>query len=415
MKKSIIISAISFLVLFTSSNLFSQSGHFVSGYIINNSSDTIKGYIKDLERVEMSEVIVFSDSADGSNSKNFKPSDISTFSIKNRLYKSFEVVLPNRNDSTRFFRFLLLEVKGSASLYSLHVKNDKSVVYFYVQKGSNSIVYLPYGIKNVKIEEKTNFNNNVYFREKVDTRYIGMCRILFSDCQNSPINYNQMKYSLKDISNAIKLYNNDCGNSSEKTEQYTDESKRNIRFGAKVSYLSLSFEPIFTSSIDGNLFTNSFGLGVAGFLETDLTRRIFTSVQLGFSKFSAQESWIYHISGQKEDVSLSFYNVDASLSFAYRIGNSDLQPFIQSGVVAKYMFGQNNKIDRAGGSESFIMKNGIYELGLAFGCNIGGGIILKKVKFSPQISCFYQPSMYLGGPYVLATQHVFGISVGGCF
>lgn len=138
-------------LLMASSTVFCQDV-FKKGYIVNNASDTVFGYIKDDLEERWEQAIVFRD--DGGASKVLSVSDIKAFGFnQGPIFRLIQYVHPLETpDKQSHFAKLLM-----AGTYFLFSFREKDKLYFVVQSRDTS--YLLYNDQTTQLGEVTEHGN----------------------------------------------------------------------------------------------------------------------------------------------------------------------------------------------------------------------------------------------------------------
>lgn len=115
-----------------------QNSGFLSGYIITNSSDTVKGYVKYINQVPYRVLpdIKFKET-EGSKDKKYTPNDLIGYKAGDKIFHS--LVLPSGNSEKQFME---LVINGYIKLYEASVTSFGAPSPTVPGSGTNSYEYL---------------------------------------------------------------------------------------------------------------------------------------------------------------------------------------------------------------------------------------------------------------------------------
>lgn len=352
--------------------------NFVSGYIINQTGDTIRGKIDDKEWSENPTKILFM--ANGSPAKVYNIiTDLRGFGIENKstylkknvslditphdfnslLSTSERIVI---SDTTIVLKQL---IKGKISLYAFKDANGKD--HFFVEKLNEPIQELIKHdffdeIKGVRVMVKQNIYND---------QLSDLCQ----DCSmfnQKKFNYNYSEASLKPV---ILEYNAFFGDKQAKETTNKEKLASNFYFQVSVgqySYLS-EYATYGSSSFSksGNLIT-SFGVGwllelpsnrrkVA--VKLDLMYNIFNEVQQNSFVFSDKKNNYLGISVAPQysfykdnDLKKDFYILAGGV-FETPLNNTEYVSFIRNYAMFGYKVGVGFRIKKINMDLSFVKTN----------------------------------------------------------
>ncbi len=177
--------------------------NFLAGFVINNSGDTLKGFI-DYRNWAINPKVVDFKSPGTSYPTTFLPADIKEFSVKDEIYVSGIVeventsIEDNRLDYDSRLKitvdtiFLQTLIRGKIGLY--YYMNNKGRVNFYANKDGRFelLVYKKYLIRQG--------TTSLIFTRK---DYIGQLNLYFNDCQTIQTKIEKTLYAKSDL---IKLF-----------------------------------------------------------------------------------------------------------------------------------------------------------------------------------------------------------------
>ena len=170
---------------------YSQSD-FRKGFIINNKGEKINGFINYKENASVYEYCEFKKTLDSETVK-YSAKLINEYGFVNyKKYISKEIIIDNIESK----KFLEIIVNGKATLL-------KYISTFYIEKEN-----LFKKLDNKLIEFKENFKTY----RRPSNRYIGVLKLLLSDCNNIKITIEKIKYNEIDLTKLISKYNN-CSDS----------------------------------------------------------------------------------------------------------------------------------------------------------------------------------------------------------
>jgi hypothetical protein len=186
--KKILLTFLTFLCFET---ILSQSD-FRTGFIINKTNDTLRGYIDYSIASSKYQKISFKSSLT-SKEKNYSPKDILGYGYHDNELFTSKYIEDKKYNETYFIENLIL---GRLSLYKLFDE-------YFVSKGDNFA-----RLDNDKViltKEGVNY-------ESKNKRYINVLKYLIADCNLFRDNMLEINYSQIKLVNLLKIYNK-CANS----------------------------------------------------------------------------------------------------------------------------------------------------------------------------------------------------------
>ncbi|MES2517892.1 MAG: hypothetical protein V4585_07275 [Bacteroidota bacterium] len=367
MKKTLILTLINTLV---HTSIIAQK-NFVSGYIINQTGDTMRGKIDDKQWSKNPTKILFM--ANGSQAKMYNIiAELRSFGIENKsiylkkttslditpydynslLLTSERIVI---SDTTIVLKQL---IKGKISLYAFKDANGKD--HFFIEKLNEPIEEL---IKHDFFDEikgtKVIVKQNIYNDQLAD---------LCQDCSllnQKKFNYNYSEASLKPV---ILEYNAFFGDKQAKETTMKEILGSNLYFQIGVGQYSYLSEyapygsPSFSNS--GNIVTS---LGVGWLLELPSNRR----------KVAVKLDLMYHIFNEVQQSSFVFSNKKNN--------------YLGISIAPQYSFYKNKDSEK----DFYVLAGGVFETPLnnteyvnlirnyaMYGYKVGVGFKIKKINMN---------------------------------
>lgn len=180
--------------------------NYLKGYVINNSGDTIHGFIDFQGWDKNPKRIAFKNTLN-SRKVSYTPHNIRFFAVDGEKYQSAAVakeISPSKLSSLNYVAefklqrdtvFLLTLIKGTKSLYYLKDINGKSNLYI-LEDGKITLLKSKKYLKNIDGENTVMFNN----------RYIGQLMIYLGDCPSLQKTIQQTDYGKKSLMMLFKKY-----------------------------------------------------------------------------------------------------------------------------------------------------------------------------------------------------------------
>lgn len=183
------------VIIITQSQLIAQY-NLISGHIITNSQDTIKGYLRNDIDAKLRKSIEFHHDLSEEDYMIYTPSQISGFSFSNgRNFKAIQL----KNDTVSEFGKRI--VTGKINMYLVRKKGSDKNKIFLLRSDTSLSVTLTHPIKKtIKKKGKT-------YSYK-DRKYLGLLSYI-TDSHKTKKTLNSVKYREKDISKYIMYYNSE--------------------------------------------------------------------------------------------------------------------------------------------------------------------------------------------------------------
>ena len=225
--------------------LYSQTD-FRQASIINNSSDTLNGYIYYSSLSKLEKSIYFKTSKTDDDVQEFLPKDIKRFTFKkdNEIFVSI-----SKNDSTSIFANLI--VQGDINLY-------RTSKYYYLENKE-------YGINNLFV---LSISGEIS-KEKQIQRNHGKLSLYVKDCEDVSSKINESSFSLSKLTKIITNYNR-CKSPSE-TQEHSKiiNNKKTYTIGLSaytaINYTSIKvnhYQVFDYKQVKSSSITPSFGLEI---------------------------------------------------------------------------------------------------------------------------------------------------------
>jgi hypothetical protein len=389
------------LVLFAVWILFSYLSYsqenFLPGFVINNSGDTLKGFI-DYRNWAINPKVVDFKSPATSHPTTFIPTDIKEFSVKDEIYVSGIVEVENTSIEENRLEydsklkitvdtiFLQTLLRGKKGLY--YYMNNNGRVNFYVNKDGRFelLVYKKYLIRQ---------GTTSYVFTKKD--YIGQLNEYLKDCLTIRTKIENTSYAQKDL---IKLFQDYYKCSSSETGFQRKAERVHLEIGALsgVSLTKLKFnsgDPEFDYLENTNykLSTNFSGSLFFDIIMPRNQGKLSLNNELLFS--------VYKTTGQYEftDYNNTYKKMTTEFGYSYlKINNllryrflfSNLSLFINSGISTGIRLSETKYVKKeftttySGTSVSEgspLVQTKYYEQGFL----VGAGIKSKKLSFEVRL------------------------------
>ena len=325
------------IILFFPLFCISQNS-FVPGFVVLNSSDTLRGLINDREwninptkfqfkKSEQDTVMLFTPSTARSftmiNGERYFAFSDSIESSPLRITGLSEIKTPERIKDTAFVRALIL---GKVSLYYLRDRNSRE--HFLIQKNGGTITELYY--KKYKYTD-----NNAVLAREIST-YKSQLIQLLSDCESvaGTMANRSLQYDAKDLSAIIEDYIKCSG-----AKEYYAETKEKWQFkttieaGVNISKLSIKDDP--ASDVNGLKSGYKFGYVVGVGLDAILPRnhgRWSLYGQAMVRNFQTS----FSINAVNFHINYDLIYLKLATTVHYHFVNGKMNPFLELGITNAY-------------------------------------------------------------------------------
>ena len=391
-----------FVLILISSTVFSQK-KFINGFIINQSGDTIHGFINYLNWSKNPDIINFRYTIDG-EIKKFTPLDIKAFGVLNEIYKSAIVKVDNSSiktiSETPVFEFrtdtifLQTLIQDTKSLFLYKDKNDQENFYIF---SNNSFELLEF--KNYI--KKDAMGHMFLIANK---RYVGQLKYYLNDCPEIDTKLKNIEYTQQKIQALFIHYY------SQKKEKIifkrtNEKLKTEIGIIAGANMIDLKFvtsSPAF-DPLPKAKFANTISPTAGLFINIVIPRnegRWSIYNELVYSKYKT--SAVYNNYYTDNNYQIHHYKVDFSygklngmLRYKYPLGK--LNAFVNAGFSFGFIVDEMNSdsINRQyDGSNTWEVENIItdvsinnpfeskkYELGALFGIGLNYKRFFTELRF----------------------------------
>ena len=187
------ISLLLFVIIITQSQLVAQY-NLISGHIITNGQDTVKGYLRNDTDAKLSKSIEFHNDMSEEEYTIYTPSQISGFGFcSGRSFKS----LQQENDTASKFGKII--VTGKINMYLVRKNgSDNKKIFLFRSDTSLSVTLKDPVNKIIKKKGKT--------YSLKDRKYINLLSYI-TDSHKMEKSLNSVKYQKKDIAKYVMIYN----------------------------------------------------------------------------------------------------------------------------------------------------------------------------------------------------------------
>jgi Outer membrane protein beta-barrel domain len=346
--------------------------NYQPAYIVNNSGDTIKGFIDYREWYVNPKQIKFKATKNGVV-KDFSSLDIRAFKVVNELYVSKIVDVEFDSTANAYLWipydgnaihrdssvFLLSLVQGKSSLFLLTQPSRRAS--YYLQKDASKPILLvdratltPTFLDTIKDKSFNRYDWNWNFTandlEKSKSGVFGIqITYLLADFPPKLSEINSLAYKSKPLSKVINAYNAHFKGSENSIIDDANFNKFKVKFGVNAAYMASYLNVSVSGSFYNDLFImNGSGYGIG------LTSQYILPRTLG--KWAIFNDFVYNsykASGQDES---DINNLTIS---KYTFNLSNFRIYTQ----ARYRLMQSNKLDvfiNAGIFHSFLLKTDNY-------------------------------------------------------
>jgi hypothetical protein len=346
--------------------------NYQPAFVVNNSGDTLRGFIDYREWFVNPKEIRFKSSENGSI-RDFKPNDIRTFKVVNDLYVSKTVDI-EFDSTTNAFRwipyeansifkdssvFLLSLVQGRGSLFMLihpsrrtsyYLQKDAIKPILLVNRNTLTSTYLD-TIKDKSFNRYDwNWNFTSTDLEQAKSGVFGIqIKYLLSDFPPQLSEINKLSYKAKSLSRLINAYNQQFD--GEKSSITNDEgfNRVKVKVGINAAYMSSSMN----ISVSGSFYNDLFVMKGSGYGFGVTSQYILPRMRGKWAIFNDFTYNSYKTSGQDES---DINNLTIS---KYRFNLSNFRIYTQ----VRYRLLRSNKLDvflNAGIFHSFLLKSDSY-------------------------------------------------------
>jgi hypothetical protein len=302
---------------------FSQ---FNKGFIIENSNDTIFGYINFEGSLLNSKHCAFELQLN-SDVQIYKPDDINAFRFVNSKFFVTREILVDNQPKKVFLEWL---IKGRASI--LTYTQSVSVVRFFLLLENDSLIELTNTTKEIDSDDKH------YIR--VNEEYIGILKFYFRDCPSLQSSIERVPFTSKSLIKITEDYHNRTCETGDCIIYEDRNRKLKFDFGISADFLSSRLR--LNNSIPEDVYlSNTIGYG--------LTIKM-TNLPLLSSKFSSRLNIIfqnatyrYDITGLssqiKDDRICKINYLRIPFQMNYNFTQKKLKPYISIGINLNLRYG----------------------------------------------------------------------------
>lgn len=317
---------------------FAQSS-FKPGFIITNTGDTTRGYLKQDEENNLSYEIVFKNNSADANSKTLSVSDIVSFGFENENIFQ-RISYTNPFDSNHVMRFAKLLLTGHYDLFSFTEKGQK----LFLLTGTNDSSYLLYDdeiTNNGELSQSGNYKNQLFF--------------LSRNCDNLKNTVTALSFTDAKIIDYVKSMNSCIEPSSGSNIVYKKEKAEKIIY-AYAGGISIGKEYEITGRV------------IARFTIPAIDKK--SSFNVGINYMRLYEQNVQTISYQRTITEkITHEIISIPLTLQYNFTRGIIRPYCDGGVSLDYLkeshaiadYHSNKKTSRLG-------------VGLAFAAGIEGYI-----------------------------------------
>jgi len=325
-----------------------------SGYVITNSTDTIKGYIlyKDInasKKCSFKKMLV-------DKPIDYAPGDILSFRFDDGKYFISKETPLKKGNTILFLEYL---IKGKANIYFM---KDDGEEHYFIETDKNKIIELTQPEEFIKVNESDATPISPSGTYKRPSLYTGKLKYMLSDCPDIYPEIERVKLNHSSLIKLAEDYHNKVCN-SEKCIIFERKDKHvKINFGllAGVSLNSFDFgHQIYTNYSIGSL------IGCRLYFENILFSVEHTSLQVGFilQKFSnyklnavnGYESYAIKYNGENytlspfndpiKNINVKMVALKIPVTYNYIFLISKIRPYIGGGFTNMYILSQNNELE----------------------------------------------------------------------
>lgn len=321
--------------------------NFLPGFVIQNSGDTIHGFVDYRNWVTNPDKISFKENVNNEPAI-FTPINIKEFGVLDEIYESAIVeteISPDNTSNLQFDNELIIKidttylqavVKGMKSLYFYVNKNGQEQ--FYIKQ--NSSFELLIHKKYLKLQE----GQGIIAENK---KFIGQLTLYLNDCLSISAELKKTEYRKKSLEHLLLYYYN-CSNSEITFRKNTEKLSAQIGALAGLSLTSLKFSSSDFAYLVNAGYQQSANFSCGIFLDLVLPRNqkklsiynelIFSSYKVNgrYDEFENENKYkIYHTT-----IGYSYLKVNNLIRFQYPVGSLFL--FANTGFSNGIAIGETN-------------------------------------------------------------------------
>jgi len=328
--------------------------HFVSGYIVQPTGDTIQGFINYHESLRNPKEISFKKEST-QTPKLYTPLEIKGFGVKDEIYESAIVQIEvNQNSASKLLFeshltikrdtvFLLALLQGNKSLYMYTTNQNKEQFYIKQDAKYELLIYQKYLKERNAVSGMAATYGSTEDVVVENKRYQGQLAVYLQDCAKIQSKLKKTTYTQQSLSRLFEFYYTET---NQKSQHAKEIDKMSLKVGA-VSGITLTTVKF---SGESNTFTP---LKSADFnTSPNLSAAIFFDAVLpgGFLKWSLYNEFAYSsytIDGSYTD----YVNEDSFKEYTFSIGASYIK--MNNLIQVKYPFEKGFFHVQAGFSNGF--------------------------------------------------------------
>ena len=308
--KYLIVLMVGYASMLCPTLLFAQKD-FRPGYIIKNSTDTVRGFLAYKSGKNSNEGCAFRETRKGASS-NYTVGDLQGYGIfGDRLYRS--ITLPNDSIKNRKV-FAKILVQGHLTLYQYNE--------FFLLGRNDTLTVLP-----KPKEEQVEVGPKKDLKVKRDSKYIGILNYMMLDCQ---LNANAASFAEGSLSKVVYKYNQ-C--------KKTGRTSQNLRPLAKldvtlfVSYVNshLTYDHFKFIPFKGNTVVGGGGLEM---YSPRIFDRVVFSLETWYGKNFYQGYYEGTFAGDvvREDIFAEFTSLKIPFGIRYNFRKPGSTPYLKFGI-----------------------------------------------------------------------------------
>lgn len=351
MKKTIIqfFTAFTFLT-FIGSTTFSQE-KFVSGYVVDQLGDTLRGYIDYRNWGINPEKVLFKVDLN-SDSKVFTPADIREFSVNGEIYFAATVdveTTPTGTDDLKFDAELKIE-KQTVFLQTL-VNGDKSLFFLKTDKGRENFYIKENGMFTLLIYKRYLKNQQGTSVAIENKRFLGQLTYYLKDCAEIESKIKKTEYTITGLMRLFSAYGK-CTSSNISFEKKEDKFGFELLAIAGCSFTNLSFSGKDFAYLEFAGYEQSTNVSLGASFNIILPRNngkwsIYN--ELLFSSFSVDGFYNDYESDLKyvkyyTKLEYSYLKMNNMIRFKYPFGHFSL--FVNGGMSNGFVISEKNYLKR---------------------------------------------------------------------
>jgi hypothetical protein len=354
------------------------------GFIVNNSGDTLNGFIDYRNWEKNPDEIVFSRSINGTENI-FLPTNIRSFEVGNEKYESS----PVRIDRSPYkIEDLSLEVKYNYVMDTVFlqnlVKGEKSL-YFYKDSDGKEYFFISNGkafdLLSYKRYLKYDDNGNACLAE--DKRYIGQLNLFLNDCSSIRNKLQGTKYEKKALVNLFSYYYT-CSNKVISSQDNSDSKPYEFGFFAGLSLTRFGYTdgPLYLKTVD---YPSSAALTAGVFYNWVFPRyfgRLSITNELQYSSFRTEAT--YTDPSMTAFSRIGMHYIEMNNMFQYKYPVKKLFVFINAGFSTGFGFSPTNYKKQESSFQGISEGAALENLNRAY-LGLPAGIGLKYQHYSFEI------------------------------